>query len=500
VDQEQTKLLEQLVRAARYSQFLRYRPLGHPDTLPGGRLWKQNGWHWWSAKPWQLDFHSAGSFAKERASISANGVGKSYSVAWECAAHVLGDYPSWYQGWRFPGPNHWWIGAIDADQQRIGIQRILLGADLDQNLGTGFIPRERIHGKVRTRQAGISDIADRVTVRHACGGYSTVTFKTYSQGWRAWQAGAPDGIVLDEEPDENDAHQRDIFVECQTRIFRSSGILLLGMTPLLGETEITRHFMQPKAPGIYCVTASWDDAPHLKEEDKERLKLSYPQHQIEARTLGLAMLGTGRIFNVAEDEITEWQFPIPVHWPRIAGIDFGLDEDHPTSVVWLAHDRENDRVYIYDCYKKTGKESLYHAEAIKARGAWIPMAWPHDGANREKVGGIVLADSYRRHGVNMLPLSARYDRDKGGAQPTEPWINEMTERMNTDRLKVFNQCNEWFTEFRSYHRDRRGDIVRVRNDLMDATRYALIMLKYADTKAAHTAYSRSSARAARISL
>ena len=33
-------------------------------------------------------------------------------------------------------------------------------------------------------------VCDHVMVRHKSGGQSKVLFKTYEQGWRAWQSGA----------------------------------------------------------------------------------------------------------------------------------------------------------------------------------------------------------------------------------------------------------------------------------------------------------------------
>ena len=70
---------------------------------------------------------------------------------------------------------------------------------------------------------------------------------------------------MDEEPDDYK-----IFSESQTRILTSDGILLVTFTPLLGMTELVDHFMTG-GDGIFIKTATWDDAPHLKKEDRDRL-------------------------------------------------------------------------------------------------------------------------------------------------------------------------------------------------------------------------------------
>jgi hypothetical protein len=44
-------------------------------------------------------------------------------------------------------------------------------------------------------------------------------------------------------------------------------------------------------------------------------------------------------------------------------------------------------------------------------------------------------------------------------------------RMITGRLKVCSNCGNWLREFRKYHRDEKGVIVKGSDHLMDATRY-----------------------------
>ena len=57
---------------------------------------------------------------------------------------------------------------------------------------------------------------------------------------------------------------------------------------------------------------------------------------------------------------------------------------------------------------------------------------------------------------------------------------DMLDRMKTSRLKVFRHLNDWFEEFRLYHR-KDGKIVKEHDDLLSATRYGLMMLRYAET-------------------
>lgn len=432
--------------------------------------------------PWQEKFHNAGAENSERAGLCANGVGKTFMGAIETAIHLTGLYPEWWKGKRFADPPLVWIGTLDSGFQKDNNQRSLLGTDLGENYGTGWIPRHLLYGKPKTR-TGSPDVVETVAVRHKSGGLSYATFKNYEQGWRKWQGSAPNIVWLDEQPDDRYENERRIFTEVQTRIFRSRGIMYLTATPMLGETDTIRHFTQPRADKIACFYASWDDAPHLVEEEKERLRKTYPDHELQARTMGVPMMGEGRVLDFNIEDILVDPFELPDHFAFICGIDFGLD--HPGAGAWIAWDRDRDIVYIYDCYKMKGQTTIYHAEAIKSRGDWIPVSWPHDGLNRKDDGSDKATPLWRmfvKNKVNMLPMSARFDDEKGGPQPVEAVVTEVIERARTGRLKVFRSCQDWVDEAHRLHR-RDGRIVALHDDVMKASFYAIMMLRYAVPRA-----------------
>lgn len=450
---ELTKLLADAQKLLRVRKLYRYKPY-----------------------PWQQEFHDAGLANPDRMLMAANRVGKTESAAAEVAYHATGEYPEWWQGKRFDSPVLVWVGSVTNEASRDITQKALLGGT-GEDLGTGYIPKHLIIGKPQFRQAGIPDVVDTGKVRHKSGGTSVVNFKTYDQGWRKWQGTAPHVIWLDEEMPESEAR---IFTECQTRVLTSKGVLMVTFTPLQGETNLVRYFARPTTSGVYLRTATWDDAPHLSEADKERLRAAYPAHEVEARTMGIPMLGEGAVFPIAEAEIRCQPFEIPRHFAQIIGVDFGIAKDHPAAAVRLAWSRDGDVIYVVDGYRIAGKTAEYHGPRIrKMAQEWIPVAWPHDGVNREKGGGNVLKDQYIAEGVNtMLSMSARYENDKGGPQEQEPVIMEILERMNTGRFKVFSTVPDWFEEFRSYHR-KDGKLVAIREDMLKATFYAVMMKRYA---------------------
>ena len=75
-------------------------------------------------------------------------------------------------------------------------------------------------------------------------------------------------------------------------------------------------------------------------------------------------------------------FPIPPHWVRICGLDVGWD--HPTAAVWLAWDKDADVIYVYDTYRQRKESVVVHAAALRAKGEWIPIAYPHDMFQADK--------------------------------------------------------------------------------------------------------------------
>lgn len=222
--------------------------------------------------------------------------------------------------------------------------------------------------------------------------------------------------------------------------------------------------------------AGWAHAPHLDETTKTELLSSYPVQEREARTEGKPVLGSGMVFPVKEETITCDPFAIPQSWPRICGLDFGWD--HPAAAAWIAWDRDSDSVYVYDCWGGREMTPAQQAPLIISRGKWIPVSWPHDGLQHDKGSGDRLAELYRQYGVNMLPERATFN---DGTNGVEAGIMDMLERMQQGRWRVFKTCEPWLLNFRTYHR-KDGLIVKKKDDVISASRYALMMLRFAKVK------------------
>lgn len=216
-----------------------------------------------------------------------------------------------------------------------------------------------------------------------------------------------------------------------------------------------------------------DDAEHYTPEQRAAIIASYPPHERKARAQGIPVLGSGRVFPIDEDTLKVKAFAIPDSWAQIGGIDFGWD--HPTAAVKLAHDRDTDCIYVTASYGAREATPVIHAAALKPWGSWLPWAWPHDGLQHDKGSGETLAQQYRDQGLSLL-----WDRStfEDGGNGVEAGIMEMIDRMQTGRWKVFDHLEDWFGEFRLYHR-KDGLIVKLNDDRMSASRYAMMMKRYA---------------------
>lgn len=234
----------------------------------------------------------------------------------------------------------------------------------------------------------------------------------------------------------------------------------------------------------HYVQVGWNDVPHLDEDAQADLLKGRPQHERDARMRGIPALGSGRVFPINEEELVVKPFQIPAYWAQIGGLDFGWD--HPAAGVRIAHNRDNDRVYVIDAYRASNVTPFQQAETLKAWGRF-PWAWPHDGLQHDKGSGNQLAENYRSHGLRLLEKHAQW---ADGSIGVEAGIMMMIDRMQTGRLLVFETLNDWLQEFRIYHR-KDGIIVKLNDDLMSATRYALMMIQFAEIPAMRRAARKS---------
>jgi phage terminase large subunit-like protein len=408
--------------------------------------------------PHWMEAFRVGKDYRQRLALCANQVGKTTFGMFEVTCHLTGLYPDWWEGFRFDGPNEWWLGGVTSTEVKNNLQDRLLGSV--GSFGTGFIPADCIDFET-LKDAKKADTPVRTfRVKHVSGGWSTVTLKSYAEGREKWQAKPGISILLDEEP------PLDVYVEALMRTIAGNGRVILTFTPLKGVSDTVmnylgddvNHPMGEVSPGRYLIRATWDDTPHLTEEAKDALINSIPPYQRDARTKGIPTLGSGSIYPVSETQVFIDPFPIPKHWKRCAGMDVGWKR---TAAVWGAIDPETGITYVYGEHYLAEQPPAVHASAIKSFGDWIPIAIDPASRGRTQDEGRRLIDLYKEQGLNLHKAD----------NAVEGRLFEIYQALLEGRLRIFNTCTNLLKEYRLYRRDEKGNVVKKDDHAMDALRY-----------------------------
>ena len=76
----------------------------------------------------------------------------------------------------------------------------------------------------------------------------------------------------------------------------------------------------------------------------------------------------------------------------------------------------------------------------------------------------------------MLPYHAR---DAHGSNALHANVYAMDQALREGKLRVAASCIGWWEEYRKYHYDDDGHIVALGDDIISASRYGWMMLRYA---------------------
>src|SRR4029077_926272 len=213
---------------------------------------------------------------------------------------------------------------------------------------------------------------------------SIIGLMSYVQGREKWQGETLHWLWFDEEPPQ------DIYTEGLTRTNVTQGPVWLTFTPLLGMSDVVRSFLLEKSPDRSVTIMTIEEAEHFTPEQRRQIITSYPVHERDARTKGIPILGSGRIFPVSEAAIAIAPFEIPDHWHRIGAMDFGWD--HPFAAVELAWDADQDIVYVIKAHRLREASPVAHGGPIRSWGK-LPWSRPHYGRRDQLVGaGVALAE------------------------------------------------------------------------------------------------------------
>ena len=424
--------------------------------------------------PWQSKFWEASKTNKQLMLMAANQVGKTEATTLAMVYHLTGIYPKNWAGFRFNHPVIAWVLGVKSEQIKDVLQRRLLGKIIDRKntCKGGFIPTRLIKNDSIVK-GQLKDSVKEVLIKHASGGYSELSFYSYSQGQDTFMGNIVDIALIDEEPKDPTIYGQ-ILTRTANGNKGNGGILMISMTPEHGTTQLVHQFTTNLQDQQYFSNVTWDDAPHMTKAKQKQLLAAMPEHEREMRSKGIPLLGSGRVYPYSEEDLY-WDGEVMPYWARINAIDFGWNY---TALIWAAWDRETDTFYIYDAQKITATEPSKISLIMRKPHDWIPWSWPSDGHHPEPKCGQPKAELFRDNGVNML---SEHAKDELGTVSVEAGITRIKEYIIAGKLKVKRHLTQFFEEYRLYHR-KDGKIVKSNDHLLDAARYAEMMKRHALTE------------------
>jgi phage terminase large subunit-like protein len=421
-------------------------------------------------------FMAGSSGVHQRLIYGGNQSGKTLSCAAEVAWHLTGDYPDFWTGKRFTKPIRVWAVGESAQLVRDTLQKKLCG---EQEFGTGVIPLESF-GKKPIMVPGGTSAIDTMFVTHQTDGIadgtSSLTFKSFEMRRQKLQGESIDLIWVDERPDE------EIYSELLARTSATDGHLIVSYTPV-GEgaaAGLTYRFLSEPSSDRSVHRIASAEVKHISEARREELTAGYQEHERQARIEGTPQLGTGPIFPLellpAVIKTFDPDRDIPLYARWCVGIDFGFG--HPFAAALIAWIHDTGQIFVVDSFRMERSSAMYHVQRIHSmtRGLRIPVAWPHDGAQHDKGSGLALSQQYKNFGANILPGHAVNHGTNINA--VEPALSEMREMMFGGKFTIAGHNHELLDEIRNYHRDEDFRIVKQRDDLVSAVRYAVMMRRH----------------------
>ena len=438
--------------------------------------------------PKQMEFHN--SMASCRLISGANQSGKTIAGTHECAFQATGIYPEWYKGWKGKSRIdvvsgkpvfNVVVAATDSKTLRDSIMKKIVGSEQD-DFSDGLIAKKyQVPGSI-VKARSVTGLLDSIQIYREDGGICTIYFRSYEQGRENLQSLTADYVYCDEEPPQ------DVYAELMARLNATGGHFAMAFTPLKGLTLLVQEYWNHDNPDKFLTCMNIYEVDHIaKFPDKiARIKSSFSglsEAEREARMMGIPAMGSGTVYPVSDDSISCEAFEIPRSWPRIAGLDFGRGE-HPIACAWIAFDPQGC-AYVYDCFKLTRVGDAEVAANILGRGAWIPVTYPHDFMrssgistinDETKTEGWIYKEIFAKYGINFTDHNAKTEE---GSVRVEAGIVRIRQAMVEGKFKVFSHLTDWFKEKATYLYKEDGTVTKANDDILDATRYAFVMSRYA---------------------
>lgn len=302
--------------------------------------------------------------------------------------------------------------------------------------------------------------------------WTEIHIKTYDQGSENLQGWNPDWVWLDEEP-----VKEDVFTEILARIRSIDSEMLVTMTPLSWLTKIYEYFLEQESDEVkskmMVVQVSSMDNPFT---DKT-WALWLTDEEYKLRVIGTFENPTWLVYSsfhrnrhviphVDVKEFGDWM-------KYYRSIDFGTS--HPTAVIFLAQDRD-DNFYVFDEIRESNMLLDDLVKKVNERSSWLEFEYTirDSAAKREWL-------EVERLWLKTTPADKR---SKGiwDMSNRRTWILYLNTLFKNNKLFISSRCQLLIKELEThYYKEwwkRDWEVNKENDDLLDALRYAIFMIKH----------------------
>lgn len=219
-----------------------------------------------------------------------------------------------------------------------------------------------------------------------------------------------------------------------------------------------------------AISVGWDDIPWLGQDVKENILASTPPHLRATVSKGVPSIGSGAVYPIPLEDVVvkpEDVIPIPAFWRRIYGMDVGY---RCTAAVFLAHDTDNDIVYVTgEHYLREQPPEMHAASIMRVAKDWMPGVIDPASRQRSQHDGRKLLATYRGLGLRLR------EADNSVADG----IGKIWSRLSTGKLKFYPGTTNLQNEYILYRYNEYNKPIKENDHALDALRYAINMLHLA---------------------
>jgi phage terminase large subunit-like protein len=307
--------------------------------------------------------------------------------------------------------------------------------------------------------------------------WCVIHIKTYDQGQENVQWWSPDWIWLDEEP-----VNADVWSELKARARKDWVEMLITMTPLNGLNGVYEFFFNSGSPELEAKCKIYRVSSMDNPFTNKTWTLGMTDEEYRLRVDGTFENPTWLVYSsfsrsrnvLPQPDITQNAATSKFY----RAIDFWTS--HPTGVIFMMQD-EDDNLIIYDEIKIANAELKDIAKQVKERSGTTQFEYfVRDSASKRE--GLEFE---RQFGIYTVPADKRSKgaNDMSNRRTGILMINSLLKNW---KLFITDNCKELIKEFESHrYKDwnatKDGEVVKINDDLLDATRYAIFLVKKNET-------------------